>query len=282
MKQLEERHKFWHNPQLDLSLLHARHVEYAYPRHTHEEYVICLVEWGVQSFTHKKTKYVTPPSGLIFINPSVVHTGEPASTQGFQMRSIYPSVAHMQSAIYELTGRHYAGVPYFKEIRVDDSAATQQVFALHEALTNDISSLEIESRFITTLGYLIKRYGDIYGTAQQLGQERRAVQEVRHYLEAHFAERVTLSDLAQQVALSPYYLLRVFQAEVGMPPHAYLQDVRIRRAQRLIELGHSLVDVAFAVGYSSQSHLTRRFKQIVGVTPGQYAAQVLNKGGRLQ
>lgn len=275
MMQVKEQRKFWHNPQLDVSLLHAFHVDYAYPRHSHDHYVVCLIERGVQSFTHKGTKYVTPPSGLILINPGVVHTGEAATTQGFRMRSLYPTTAHMQSAVYQLTGRHQA-VPFFKDVRVDDPAATRSVFALHSALTNHVNPLECEARFITTLAHLIKRYAEIRLDEPSPGNERRAVKQVRRYIEAHFSERISLNDLAELVAFSPYYLLRVFRIEVGMPPHAYLQDVRIRRAQRLIELGKPLADVAFEVGYSSQSHLTRRFKQIVGLTPGQYAHQILS------
>lgn len=275
MMQVKEQRKFWHNPQLDVSLLHAFHVDYAYPRHSHDHYVVCLIERGVQSFTHKGTKYVTPPSGLILINPGVVHTGEAATTQGFRMRSLYPTTTHMQSAVYQLTGRHQA-VPFFKDVRVDDPAATRSVFALHSALTNHVNPLECEARFITTLAHLIKRYAEIRLDEPSPGNERRAVKQVRRYIEAHFSERISLNDLAELVAFSPYYLLRVFRIEVGMPPHAYLQDVRIRRAQRLIELGKPLADVAFEVGYSSQSHLTRRFKQIVGLTPGQYAHQILS------
>jgi AraC-like DNA-binding protein len=82
-----------------------------------------------------------------------------------------------------------------------------------------------------------------------------------------------LTQLAEHVSLTPYYLLRVFRSEVGMPPHAYLESVRIRHAQRLIAESKSLADVAVEVGFSSQSHLTNRFKRIIGVTPGQYAQQ---------
>ena len=274
---LKEQRKFWHHPQLDIGLLHAVHVEYAYPRHSHDHYVICLIERGVQSFTHKGTKYVTPPSGLILINPGIVHTGEAATERGFQMRSIYPTTDHMETAVHELTGRHRT-LPYFRDVRIDDPTATRSVFALHDALTNGSSPLEYESRFITTLAQLIGRYAELRPAERPLGSERHAVQQARHYIETHFAEPISLSDLAKHVALSRYYLLRVFCAEVGMPPHAYLQDVRVRRAQRLIELGNPLAEVAFAVGFSSQSHLTRRFKQIVGVTPGQYAGQIYPNG----
>ena len=85
--------------------MQAHHVEYAYPRHSHDQFVICLIEQGVQSFLHKGTKYVTPPSGLILINPGVIHTGEAATERGFVLRSLYPSLTHMETAVFELTGR---------------------------------------------------------------------------------------------------------------------------------------------------------------------------------
>src|SRR5215211_1012275 len=101
-----------HNPQLGVGLLHAYHVRHAYPRHSHDYYVISLIESGRQSFTHIGTKHRTPPGGVILINPGAVHTGEAVDMQGFQMRSLYPTVAHMQLAMFELTGRRQ-DLPFF-------------------------------------------------------------------------------------------------------------------------------------------------------------------------
>jgi AraC-like DNA-binding protein len=263
----------WHHPQLDLRLLQAFYVDHAFPRHSHDYYVICLIERGFQSFTHRDAKHFTPPGGVILINPGVVHTGEAADEQGFEMRCLYPTMAHMQRAVFELTGRHQA-LPFFSEVRVDHQWAMNSVLALHQALTQAASPLECESRFIWTLAQLIKRYADLRTNEQKLGQERKAIQQVRRYIDEHFDQGISLSQLAQQVSLSPYYLLRVFRAEVGMPPYTYLESVRIRQAQRLIAAGKPLAEVAVEVGFSSQSHLTHRFKQIIGVTPGQYAQQL--------
>ena len=64
--------KIWHNAQLDVRLLQAFYVDHAFPRHSHDYYVICLIKRGLQSFTHKGTKHFTPPGGVIFINPGAV------------------------------------------------------------------------------------------------------------------------------------------------------------------------------------------------------------------
>ncbi|HLO17093.1 MAG TPA: AraC family transcriptional regulator [Anaerolineales bacterium] len=271
--QTKEWTKIWHNPQLDVGLLHAYYVQHAYPRHSHDYYVITLIERGRQSFTHKGTKYLTPPGGIILINPGEVHTGEAADEHGFEMRSLYPTTALMQTAAFELTGRQQA-LPFFKEVRVDQRWASNSILSLHKALTQGAGTLERETRLLWTLAQLIQRYANLSSTEKPVGKEKKAIRQARSYLEECFAERITLNQLAQQVALSPYYFLRAFRAEAGMPPYEYLESVRIRHAQQLIEAGKPLAEVAIEVGFSSQSQLTRHFKKIIGVTPGQYAQQV--------
>jgi AraC-like DNA-binding protein len=71
--------------------------------------------------------------------------------------------------------------------------------------------------------------------------------------------------------LSRYYFLRLFSHKMGMPPHAYLESVRLIHAKRLIKAGLSLNEIAYATCFSDQSHFINRFKQYLGVTPGQYA-----------
>ncbi len=117
---------------------------------------------------------------------------------------------------------------------------------------------------------LITRYAEIHPAEPAMGQEHPAVQQVRRHLDEHFAQGVSLAELARLVGFSPYYLHRVFEREMGLPPHAYLESVRIRQAQRLLAQGHSIVQVSSELGFSDQSHLTRRFTRLLGITPGHY------------
>jgi AraC-like DNA-binding protein len=265
-----------HNPQLNIELLHAYYVQHAYPRHSHEYYVISLIQQGRQSFMHKGTKYTTPPGGVILINPGSVHTGEAADRDGFELRSIYPTVSHMSMAMHELTGRDHS-VPMFADVRVDDPQLSKGILALHKTLLRESTLMETESRFLWVMTQLIKRYATSPVTAQKLGNEKAVIQKARRYIDEYFAEGVSLHTLAEFVALSPFYLLRAFCDEVGMPPYAYLESVRIRHTQKLIETGKPLAEVAAEVGFSSQSHMTRSFKRIIGITPGQYARHMQNQ-----
>jgi AraC-like DNA-binding protein len=271
--QPKEWSKIWHNARLDVGLLQAFYVDHAFPRHSHDYYVICVVKQGNQTFMHQGSLQFTPPGGAILINPGAAHTGEAADEKGFEMLCLYPTVAAMQRAAFDLTGRRQAP-PFFREVRVDQPWLRDSIVALHKALAEETDALEVETRFTWTLAQLVKRYAGSRFDEQRLGRERKAVRQARRVIDERFAQGISLSELAEHVSLSPYYLLRVFRAEVGMPPHAYLESVRVCKAQRLIEAGKPLVEVAVEVGFSSQSHLTERFRQIVGVTPGRYAQQV--------
>src|SRR6185295_12078831 len=126
--QIKEWSRINHNTQLDVGLLQARYVQHAYPRHSHDYYVICLIEKGRQSFNHKGTQYLTPAGVVILINPGAVHTGEAVDGQGFEMRSIYPTTSHMQMAALELTG-HRQALPFFTQVRVDDPGVLKSILS---------------------------------------------------------------------------------------------------------------------------------------------------------
>jgi AraC-like DNA-binding protein len=103
------------------------------------------------------------------------------------------------------------------------------------------------------------------------GDDRLAVRRARDYLHAAFAEDVTLDALAAVARMSRFHLSRLFTRAHGLPPHAYLLQLRLGHAKRMLAAGEAAAEVAAAVGFVDQSHLTRRFKGAYGVTPGQYA-----------
>ena len=66
--------------------------------------------------------------------------------------------------------------------------------------------------------------------------------------------------------------LREFKKQTGLPPHAWLVQIRLRKAQHLLKQGQSIVLTAHQMGFSDQSHFNRHFKKALGVTPAQYVA----------
>jgi transcriptional regulator GlxA family with amidase domain len=104
--------------------------------------------------------------------------------------------------------------------------------------------------------------------------EHPAVTRVRAYLESQYATRVRLETLAEISGVTMFHLVRVFRAATGVPPHAYLEQVRVERAATLLREGLPISSVAFRTGFSDQSHLTRFFKRHLGIPPGQYQRAV--------
>ena len=98
-----------------------------------------------------------------------------------------------------------------------------------------------------------------------------AVERAKRYLEDRFTEPVGLDELAALTGLSRFHLVRIFAKYVGVPPHAYQIKVRIERSRALLEAGTSPVSAAVDVGFADQSHFTRHFRRVMGVTPSAYA-----------
>jgi AraC-like DNA-binding protein len=89
-------------------------------------------------------------------------------------------------------------------------------------------------------------------------------------LTERFRESVGLEELVALTGMSPYVLIRSFTALAGMPPHAYQIHVRVERARAMLARGVHPGLAAAATGFSDQSHLSRLFKRVMGVTPGAY------------
>jgi AraC-like DNA-binding protein len=259
-----------HDPQLRLDSLQARFTRHAFARHWHDYYVVGLVEEGAQTFWCRRATHATPRGGLILINPGEAHTGEAADGRGFSYRALYPKAEHLAPLMAEL-GRP-TELPSFPSLRVDDQALAAELRRLHGAAEAGHPAMARETVWMRLLTALILRYGGERLALPRVGAEPRAVARARALIEARYAEGLTLAALGEAAALSPFHLVRAFHRAHGVPPHVYLESVRIREAQRLLATGAALADVAYAVGFSSQSHFTTRFRRVLGVTPGQYRA----------
>jgi AraC-like DNA-binding protein len=110
----------------------------------------------------------------------------------------------------------------------------------------------------------------VEGSGIRAGTEPGAVKRAREFIDAHFSDSISLASLGRLTNLSPYHLHRVFSQQTGMPPHAYQTQVRINHAKQLLRIRQPLSDIAATTGFADQSHLTRHFRRLVGVTPGRF------------
>ncbi|MEM8784370.1 MAG: AraC family transcriptional regulator [Pseudomonadota bacterium] len=102
------------------------------------------------------------------------------------------------------------------------------------------------------------------------GLEPRRLRAAKDFIAAHLDRNIALRDLADAAGLSPYHFARSFKTAMGVAPHGYVLEMRLKRAYELAaKTGDPLSEIAAATGFSDQSHLTRRFKAKFGLTPGQ-------------
>jgi len=97
-----------------------------------------------------------------------------------------------------------------------------------------------------------------------------AVDRVLRHIHEHLGQPLTLAELAELAGLSIWRFATVFRQHVGVSPHHYICRVRVEKAQTLIRKGVPAATAASEAGFYDQSHLSRHFKAICGMTPGQY------------
>jgi AraC family transcriptional regulator len=101
---------------------------------------------------------------------------------------------------------------------------------------------------------------------------RSILRRVREYMEANLQNNLSLEQLTRETHYSRGHFLRMFRAATGKTPHQYLTERRVERAKRILrdEEETSVIDIAARCGFSSQSHMTRVFREQTGVTPSAF------------
>lgn len=103
------------------------------------------------------------------------------------------------------------------------------------------------------------------------GLPPRALRKVREYVLAHMEEGISIQVLASIVGLSRFHFTRAFKQSEGVTPHRFLLHCRVKRVQELLAATElPLSEIALAAGFSDQSHCSRRFRELVGITPSRY------------
>ncbi|GAA2617826.1 AraC family transcriptional regulator [Actinomadura fulvescens] len=267
-----------------LDLLTARIGARHYAPHAHDEYAIGVCTDGLEVMSYRGERHYTGPGMLVMLEPGEVHTGGPADAGGFTYRVFYPNAALLSEG-----GLH---VPHFPEAFVRDEELAQEVWRTHRLLVRDDDLLESETRLLELLRALVHRHAlspmhtSRRGTFETGERGDAAALRIARAVTGRLADELvdppTLADLAADLGLSRYQLLRAFRDAEGMPPYAWLAQHRVARARALLDAGHRPAEAATLVGFADQAHLTRWFRRVLGVTPGAYRNSVQDSALRVR
>ena len=137
----------------------------------------------------------------------------------------------------------------------------------HRISSSRANDLDIESRAVD-LAFSIVRF------SARTPRDLRSLRRAREYVHAHFAENLTLAQVARAAGVHPVYLGQIFRQEFAETLGEYLNRIRVRAAAGMLANSElPLSALAVDLGFYDQSHFTRVFRQFTGATPGTFRAE---------
>lgn len=245
---------------------------HAFPRHTHGQFGIGIVDRGAQrSFSGRGT--VEAGAGdVITVNPFEVHDGTPIGDAGRAWRMLYLDPGVVAELATDLHPGHCGDAEFDRPVIHDTDLAPRMhlLFAQMTVPAAQSDALLREQLLFSVLADALHAAND--RTNHHIETAPDAIQLARTRIDDDPAAAISLLDLAHETGLSRFQVLRGFARVTGLTPHAYQVQRRVALARHLIAQGQPLAEVAAACGFADQSHMTRQFVRKYGVSPGMVAA----------
>lgn len=239
--------------------------------HIHDDLVeVILVTSGAGDYLIDGRVYSVKKGDLIIFNSFVAHDEHLSQAhvvetyccaiKGLQKNNLRKNalIPDNASPVFSL-GTHFEDVNRFMGL-------------IHSQLASNCKHKDIiaQKLFIIFLEYLEMNILNHVETYSSYDNEI-ILYRTKEYIEHYYYEPITLEDLAKMVRVSPYYLAHQFKKQFHCSPVKYLIKRRIGEAQTLLQNTNiKVTDIAYQVGFNSQSHFHTTFKKHVGVTPKQY------------
>ena len=127
------------------------------------------------------------------------------------------------------------------------------------------------------LFYELYRSGHIFkSSGVAVDKSMQTVMTLLKWIDKHYSERITLSEIAEAVGLSEKYVCRIFKEYTSKTIMDYVNEIRIERA--CVEIGaKSITEAAFNCGFNDLSYFCKTFKKYKNTTPSQYKKDVLKR-----
>jgi AraC-like DNA-binding protein len=243
-------------------VLHARFTDHAYPMHSHDSWTLLIVDSGTVRYELGRAAHATTTTSVTLLPPDVSHDGRAATEAGFRKRVVYLD--------REIIGADLLGSAVDSPA-IADTVLHDRVARMHDALATRTDDLEAESRlaFVTER---LRRHLRGSGSAPEGERGARVAVALRELLDERLVEGLSLEAAAGILHSHPTHLVRAFGAQFGVPPHLYVTGRRVELARRYLLDGMPAAEAATRAGFYDQSHLTRHFKRMHGVTPVAFAA----------
>jgi AraC family transcriptional regulator, chemosensory pili system protein ChpD len=251
----------------NVRLLRSVERRFSFAPHRHDEMVIALYLGGRKAYRCHHTGGLARGGDLLVIAPDVVHA---ASTIGdtpwdyvaayIPLRAVAGSLSITEADCLSRIGSHR----HFASEAIEPGLIRRFLNAISGAQKIDLLALQ---------ELLVAVFAAGPPETDEPPRRRDAILDrIAARLRAECDSRPALSDLSEEAGMSPEHLCRRFKAQFGLTPFQHLIAARVERSRDLLRAGHSIAAAAVAAGFADQSHMTRWFHRVYGITPGRFIA----------
>lgn len=229
-------------------------------RHLHNKAEILFILSGSRSMFIESETFHMSSGDMIIIPPNVFHKSF-NNLSGSEIFYIYTELTDFY--LDKITCKKVHGERYTKILEQIQYEESSKTIMFEHKIKNLIDELLIDYIRSVTLSSTVTN--NLHHT------NNRVIQEIISYLNSHISEDLKLSNIATRFNLSEEHLSRLFPKETGFNYIEYISSLRVKEAQRLLELKHnSLQEIATLSGFGSYNQFGRVFKQLTNLTPGRY------------
>lgn len=259
-----DRVRLARDPANGVEAIHARFQGHAYDLHRHDDWLVGVTDHGVQDFLCRGVRQRSTPGRVILIEPQEAHDGQAGGPEGFAYRMLYLPRPWLRAALGGDAD------PAFRTSLCDDPPLGAAIRAACDALAGGEGRLARDAALDRVAGLLRPHLGRVE-FCRPAGRDGVVARRARDHLHDLLAEDPGADALARAAgAADRFHLARAFRAAYGSAPHAYLIQLRLLQARRLLAAGAAPADVAAACGFADQSHLGRWFRRAYGIAPAAY------------
>lgn len=258
------------DPDSGIESVRAHFKGHAYDPHWHDSFLIGITEQGVQQFNCRRKRHHSTPGKVFMLEPGELHDGDAPSAEGFTYSMLYLQPRWLERELRELF-EHAPDdcLPGFADTLSGDVPLAASTFRAFQTVHGRELRIVRQAALDDLLASLT-RHLQWRRLAVPDPRLPRVAQRARDYLHAHLEQDLGLEDLAKACEVDRFRLNRAFRAAYGLPPHAYLVQLRLVAARRRLARGETPAQAASALGFADQSHLGRWFRRAYRLTPADY------------
>ncbi|MBJ9984943.1 AraC family transcriptional regulator [Acinetobacter sp. S40] len=263
---------FWSDPRMPyVETRKACQSRICYKAHSHATFSIGAVDQGQSRFSSYLHTAVNIESGSIVSIPAYIeHSCNPLPDQAWSYQMMHLSLDWLTQLFEEsIADRISSPIPELRPEIIKDPEIYQYFCQLNNMLFDTQRTILEKEQYLVEILNLV-----IFPSLQlePLDEKSYLQQHLRDLVDILFQHEsfLSLEQLSNQSGISRYAIIRLFKRNFGLTPHAFQLNLRINQARELLKKGKAVVDIAYDLGFTDQSHFHRVFKSLTGVTPRQY------------